>query len=45
MGGMSLACWRNIAARVEGLAAGGGIAISGTVYEHIKEKLENITNG
>ena len=29
----------NIAARVEGLAATGGIAISGTVYEHIKEKL------
>ena len=29
----------NIAARVEGLAAGGGIAISGTVYEHIKDKL------
>ena len=29
----------NIAARVEGLAAVGGIAISGTVYEHIKEKL------
>jgi len=29
----------NIAARVEGLAADGGIAISGTVYEHIKEKL------
>jgi TolB-like protein len=29
----------NIAARVEGLAAGGGIAISGTVFEHIKEKL------
>ncbi|MFN2304331.1 MAG: adenylate/guanylate cyclase domain-containing protein, partial [Anaerolineales bacterium] len=29
----------NIAARVEGLADGGGIAISGTVYEHIKEKL------
>jgi adenylate cyclase len=29
----------NISARVEGLAAGGGIAISGTVYEHIKEKL------
>jgi adenylate cyclase len=29
----------NIAARVEGLASGGGIAISGTVYEHIKEKL------
>jgi TolB-like protein/class 3 adenylate cyclase/Tfp pilus assembly protein PilF len=29
----------NIAARVEGLAAGGGIAISRTVYEHIKDKL------
>jgi TolB-like protein/Flp pilus assembly protein TadD len=29
----------NIAARVEGLATGGGISISGTVYEHIKEKL------
>ena len=29
----------NIAARVEGLAEGGGIAISGTVYEHIKDKL------
>jgi len=29
----------NIAARVEGLAATGGIAISGTVYEHIKDKL------
>ena len=29
----------NIAARVEGLAAGGGIAISGAVYEQIKEKL------
>ncbi|UCE52286.1 MAG: tetratricopeptide repeat protein [Desulfobacterales bacterium] len=29
----------NIAARVEGLAADGGIAISGTVYEHIKDKL------
>ncbi len=29
----------NIAARVEGLAAAGGIAISGTVYEHIKDKL------
>ncbi len=27
----------NIAARVEGLAEGGGIAISGTVYEHIKD--------
>jgi TolB-like protein/class 3 adenylate cyclase/predicted Zn-dependent protease len=29
----------NIAARIEGLAEGGGIAISGTVYEHIKDKL------
>jgi adenylate cyclase len=29
----------NIAARVEGLAEAGGIAISGTVYEHIKDKL------
>ena len=29
----------NIAARVEGLATGGGISISGTVYEHIKDKL------
>jgi adenylate cyclase len=29
----------NIAARVEGLASAGGIAISGTVYEHIKDKL------
>jgi len=29
----------NIAARVEGLAAGGGISISGTVYEHVKDKL------
>ncbi len=29
----------NIAARVEGLAAVGGISISGTVYEHIKNKL------
>ena len=29
----------NIAARVEGLAAGGGISISGTVHEHIKDKL------
>ena len=29
----------NISARVEGLALGGGIAISGTVYEHIKDKL------
>ena len=29
----------NIAARVEGLAEGGGICISGTVYEHIMNKL------
>jgi len=29
----------NIAARVEGLAAAGGISISGTVYEHIRNKL------
>ena len=29
----------NIAARVEGLAAAGGILISGTVYEHVKDKL------
>jgi len=29
----------NIAARVEGLALAGGISISGTVYEHIKDKL------
>ena len=29
----------NIAARVEGLAQPGGICISGTVYEHIKNKL------
>jgi TolB-like protein/class 3 adenylate cyclase len=29
----------NIAARVEGLAEDGGISISGTVYEHIKDKL------
>ena len=29
----------NIAARVEGLATGGGIAISGIVYESIKDKL------
>jgi adenylate cyclase len=29
----------NIAARVEGLALPGGIAISGTVYEHVKDKL------
>ena len=30
----------NIAARVEGLAAGGGIAISGIVYDSIKDKLK-----
>jgi TolB-like protein/class 3 adenylate cyclase len=29
----------NIAARVEGLSSAGGISISGTVYEHIKDKL------
>ena len=29
----------NIAAWVEGLSAAGGVAISGTVYEHIKDKL------
>ncbi len=29
----------NVAARVEGLAEGGGICISGTVYEQIKRKL------
>jgi adenylate cyclase len=29
----------NIAARLEGLAEGGGICISGTVHEHIKNKL------
>ena len=29
----------NIAARVEGLSEAGGISISGTVYEHIKNKL------
>ena len=29
----------NLAARVEGLAAGGGIAISGIVYDSIKDKL------
>ena len=29
----------NIAARVEGLAEGGGICISGTVYDHVKNKL------
>lgn len=29
----------NIASRLEGLATAGGISISGTVYEHIKNKL------
>ena len=29
----------NTAARVEGLAEAGGISLSGTVYEHIKDKL------
>ena len=29
----------NIAARIESLAEGGGICISGTVYEHIINKL------
>ncbi len=29
----------NVSARVEGLAEGGGICISGTVYEHVKDKL------
>ena len=29
----------NIAVRVEGLASAGGISISGTVYEHVKDKL------
>ncbi|MGD2125229.1 MAG: adenylate/guanylate cyclase domain-containing protein [Desulfobacteraceae bacterium] len=29
----------NIAARVEGLAEGGGICISGTVYDHIENKI------
>jgi adenylate cyclase len=29
----------NIAARIEGLASAGGICISGTVYEHVKDKL------
>ena len=30
----------NIAARVEGLAEGGGICISGTAYDHVENKLE-----
>jgi class 3 adenylate cyclase len=29
----------NIAARVQSLADGGGVSISGTVYEHIKNKM------
>ncbi|MGD9133941.1 MAG: adenylate/guanylate cyclase domain-containing protein [Desulfobacterales bacterium] len=30
----------NIAARLEGMAEGGGICISGTTYDHLKNKLE-----
>jgi adenylate cyclase len=30
----------NIAARIEGLAAGGGICISGTAFDHVEGKLE-----
>jgi TolB-like protein/class 3 adenylate cyclase len=32
----------NIAARIESLAAGGGICISGTAYDHVKNKLNLI---
>jgi hypothetical protein len=32
----------NIAARVEGLAEGGGICVSGTVYDQVKNKLVSI---
>jgi TolB-like protein/class 3 adenylate cyclase/Flp pilus assembly protein TadD len=32
----------NIAARIEGLAEGGGICISGTAYDHVKNKLNLI---
>jgi class 3 adenylate cyclase len=30
----------NVAARIEGLAEGGGICISGTAYDHVENKLE-----
>jgi adenylate cyclase len=29
----------NIAARLEGLAEGGGICVSGTAFDHVKNKL------